>query len=61
MNREHIKSIRLNTLLKLADTMTYDQLYTKCMTWGVTRPTAVGYLNSVQALMNRMGKTMNYD
>lgn len=61
MNKDQTRSIRLNTLLKLADRMTYDQLYAKCMTWGVTKPTAIGYLNSVNALMNKMGKTMRYD
>jgi len=62
MKADHVRSIRLNSLLKLYGNgvTDYDRLYTKCMTWGVTRQTAKSYLESLQALLQVRGKTIEY-
>lgn len=55
-----IRSIRLNQLLKMANRgVTYDELYAKCMTWGVTRPTAKSYLEAVSHLLQVRGKKID--
>jgi hypothetical protein len=50
-----VRSIRLNTLLKMYNRgiKDYDTLYKKCMTWGVTKQTAKGYLDALEALISK--------
>ena len=57
MKADHVRSLRLNILLKMAlRGAKYEELYNKAMTWGVTRPTAKSYLESVSHLMRVKGK-----
>jgi len=49
------RSNRLNQLLKMYQRgiKDYDTLYKKCLTWGVTKQTAKGYLETLEALIQR--------
>lgn len=57
-----VRSIRLNTLLKMykRGIKDYDTLYKKCLTWGVTKQTAKGYLDSLEALIQKQNGRTNY-
>ncbi len=53
----HIRSIRLNILLKMAlREKKYEELFNKAMSWGVTKQTAKSYMDSVAHLMRVKGK-----
>jgi len=51
------KSHRLNELLKMCQRQntvtTYADLMKKCLSWGVTKNTAEGYIQSVSNLINK--------
>jgi hypothetical protein len=57
LKADHTRSIRLNTLLKLALNGASElQLREKCMYWGVTKPTENSYINSVVTRLKVMQK-----
>lgn len=62
MKADHVRSLRLNQLLKMAlRGAKYNELYTKAMTWGVRKETAKSYLDSVAHLLRVKGKKIEMD
>lgn len=62
MNKESIRSQRLQILLRMAVAgKSYSEIYNKAMSWGISEPTAKSYMKSLSAYVSRTGTNLVED